>query len=90
MSGEEFVLRLKLPNKVPAASKDNAEGLYFGKKSECAAIQKTTSTVKTEFVDGAFHYIQYRINEVLRQTGLSANIIRRLAAFDPSLCLKDQ
>ena len=89
MYGEKFLLRLKLSNKVAASSKAKAEGLHFGKKSDRATIQKTTSTVKAELVDGALHYIQYLINEVLRQTGLSTDIIKRLAAFDPFIKFKE-
>ena len=83
MAEDEFLLRLKLINKVTTSSKARAEGLHFGKKSERAAIQKTATTVKTGFVNDALHYIQYLINSVLCQTGLSSDIIKGLATFDP-------
>ena len=83
MAEDEFLLRLKLTNKETTSSKARAEGLHFGKKSERAAIQKTATTVKTGFVNGALHYIQYLINSVLCQTGLSSDIIKCLATFDP-------
>ena len=68
MAEDEFLLRLKLTNKVTTSSKARAEGLHFGKTSERAAIQKTATTVKTGFVNDALHYIQYLINSVLCQT----------------------
>ena len=82
MSGDEFVLRLELTNRVTTASKTRAEGLHFGKKSERAAIQKTATTVKTGIVNDALHYIQYLVNSVLRQAGLSSDFVKGLAAFD--------
>ena len=88
MAGDEFLLRLKLTNRVTTASKARADGLHFGKKSEQAAIQKTATTVKTGFIDDAFHCIQSLVNSVLRQTGFSSDIIKRLAAFDPFIMLK--
>ena len=44
--------------------------------------------MKTGFIDGALHFIQYLINSVLRQTGLSSDIIKGLAAFDPFIMFK--
>ena len=88
MSGDEILLQLKLTNRVTTASKTRAEGLHFGKKSERAAIQKTATTVKTGFINDALHYIQYLVNSVLRQTGLSSDIVKGLAAFDPYIMFK--
>ena len=81
MAGDEFLLRLKLTNRVTTSSEARAEMLHFGKKSEPTAIQKTATTVKTGFIDDALHYIQYLMNSVLRQTGLSSDIIT-LRHFD--------
>ena len=88
MAGGEFLLRLKLTNRVTTSSKTSAEGIHFGTKTERAAIQKTATTVKTKFIDEGLQFIQYLINSVLRQTGLSSNIIKGLAAFDPFIMFK--
>ena len=88
MTGDEFLLRLKLTNRVTTSSKARAEGLHFGRKSERAVIQKTATTVKAGFINDALRYIQYLINSVLRQTGLSSDIIKDLAAFDPFIMFK--
>ena len=88
MSEEDFLLRIKLTNKVVNASKARAEGLHFGKKSERAAIPKTAEKAKTDFVSDSLQFFQYLINEVLKQTGLSTDIIKRLAAFDPFIMFK--
>ena len=88
MAGDEFLLRLKLTNRVTTSRKTRAEGIHFGKKSERAAIQKTATTVKTKFIDEALQFIEYLINSVLRQTSLSSDIIKGLAAFDPFILFK--
>ena len=88
MAGDELLLRLKLTNRVTTSNKARAEGLHFDKKSEQTAIQKSATTVKTGFIDDALHYFQYLINSVLRQTGLSSDIIKGLAAFDPFIMFK--
>ena len=88
MSEEDFLLRINLTNKVAKASKARAEGLHFGKKSESADILKTAEKVKTDFVSDSLHFFQYLINEVLKQTGLSTDIIKRLAIFDLFIMFK--
>ena len=88
LAGEEYLIRFKLTNKVQAACKTKAEGLHFGKKSERAAIQATTETVKNDFIRDSQQYIQFLINGILQRTGLRTNLIKGLAAFDPSIMLK--
>ena len=88
LSGDEYLVRLKLASKVSAACKARAEGLHFGKKSERAAIQATAETVKADFVKDSQHYIQFVINEIHQRTGLSTNLVKGLAAFDPFIMLK--
>ena len=85
---EEYLVRLKLTNKVSSASKAKAEGMHFGKKSERPAILATTETVKSDFVKDSQQYVQYLINEVLRQTGLTTNIVKGMATFDPFILFK--
>ena len=82
------MVRLRLSHKVSAASRAKAEGMHFGKKSERPAILATTETVKSDFVKDSQQYIQYLINEVLRQTGLTTNIVKGMAAFDPFILFK--
>ena len=88
LSGDEYLVRLKLASKVSAACKARAEGLHFGKKSERAAIQATAETVKADFVKDSQHYIQFVINGIHQRTGLSTNLVKGLAAFDPFIMLK--
>ena len=88
LDGEEYLIRLRLSHKVSSASKAKAEGMHFGKKSERPAILVTTETVKSDFVKDSQQYIQYLINEVLRQTGLTTNIVKGMAAFDPLILFK--
>ena len=88
LSGDEYLVRLKLASKVSAACKARAEGLHLGKKSERAAIQATAETVKADFVKDSQHYIQFVINGIHQRTGLSTNLVKGLAAFDPFIMLK--
>ena len=88
LDGEEYLIRMRLSHKVSSASKAKAEGMHFGKKSERPAILVTTETVKSDFVKDSQQYIQYLINEVLRQTGLTTNIVKGMAAFDPLILFK--
>ena len=88
MSDEDTLLRIKLTNKAANASKARAEGLHFGKKSARAAILKTAEKTKADFVSDSLHYFQYLIDEVLKQSGLSTDIIKRLAAFDHFVMFK--
>ena len=94
MAGDDFLLRLKLTNRVTTSSKTRAvlgtakTRSIFGKKTERAAVQKTATTVKTKFIDEALQFIQCLINSVLPQTGLSSDIIKGLAAFDPFIMFK--
>ena len=88
LDGQEYLVRLRLSHKVSAASKAKAEGMHFGKKSERPAILATTETVKSDFIKDSQQYIQYLFNEFLRQTGLTTNIVKGMAAFDPFILFK--
>ena len=88
LAGEEYLVRLKLTNKVSSASKAKAEGMHFDKKSERPAILATTETVKADFIKDSQQYVQYLINEVLRQTALTTNIVKGMATFDPFFMFK--
>ena len=85
---EEFLTRLKMTNKVSKACKLKSEGVHSGKKVDKALVQKTASTIRSEFVHDGQTYIQYLIGEVLRQAGLSSNIVKGLAAFDPFIMFR--
>ena len=85
---DEYLVRLKLSNRVGTASKARAEGIHFGKKSERPAIQATAGRVKTAFVKDIQHYVQFLINEVLKRVGLTSNIAKGLADFDPFIMFK--
>ena len=88
MPVEEFLTRLQMTNQVTRACKLKAEGIHSGKKVERSLVQKTASTMKTEFVRDGQAYLQYLIGEVLRQAGLSSNIVKGLAAFDTFIVLR--
>ena len=62
--------------------------VHSGKRVERAILQKTTDTIKAEFVQDVLQYLQCLIGEVLRQAGLSSNIIKGLAAFDPYMMFR--
>ena len=88
LPGDEYLIRLKMTNKVSTACKARAEGIHFGQKTERAAILATAETVKADFVKDSQQYIQFLINGVLQRTGLSTNLVKGLAAFDPYIMLK--
>ena len=85
---EDFLVRHQMTNKVGIAARQKAEGVHSGKRVDRSVIQKTASTIKSEFTQDVLKYIQYLIGAVLKQTGLSSYIIKGLAAFDPNLLLK--
>ena len=78
LSGEEFLIRLNMSNKVATASKRKAGGVHSGKRIERAILQKTADTIKAEVVQDGLQYLQCLIGEVLHPTGLSSNIIKGL------------
>ena len=88
MAAGEFLVRLNMANKVASACKRKAEGVHSGKRSDRALVQKTAETIKAEFVQDAMAYLKHLLSEVLRQAGLSSNIIKGLAAFDPHIMVK--
>ena len=88
MPAEEFLTRLQMTNKVSKACKLKSEGVHSEKKIDKALVQKTASTIRSEFVHDGQTYIQYLIGEVLRQAGLSSNIVKGLAAFDPFIMFR--
>ena len=77
-----------MTTKVAAASTLKAAGLHFNKKSNKADIDKTADSAQSDFVASAKKYIEYLLGAVLRHTGLSSDIIKGLAAFDPYIMLK--
>ena len=88
MPVEEFLTRLQMTNKVTRACKLKAEGIHSGKKADKSLVQKSASTMKTEFVRDGQAYLQHLIGKVLRQAGPSSNIVKGLAAFDPFIMLR--
>ena len=62
--------------------------MHLNKKSEKAAIDKTAAVVTSSFVKEELQFIQYLINQVLSQAGLSSELIKGLAAFDPFVLFK--
>ena len=77
-----------MTNKVSTACKARAGGFHFSQKTERAAILATAETVKADFVKDSQQYIQFLINGILQRTGLSTNLVKGLAAFDPFIMLK--
>ena len=88
MEDDEFLIRLKTANKVTAASNLKAAGLHFNKKSSKAAIDITAEAARTDFITSAKRFIEYLLGVVLQHTGLRADIIKGLSAFDPQIMLK--
>ena len=88
MKNDEFLVRLKMTNKVTAASNLKATGLHFNKKSSKAVIDETADSVKSDFITSAKRYIEHLLRGVLQHTGLSSDIIKGLAAFDPYIMMK--
>ena len=62
--------------------------MHLNQKSEKAAIDKTAVEVTSSFVKEGLQFIQYLINQVLSQAGLSSELIKGLAAFDPFVLFK--
>ena len=88
MEVDEFLIRLEMANKVTAASNLKAAGLHFNKKSSKTAIDKTAEAAKTDFITSAKRFIEFLLGVVLQHTGLSSDIVKGLAAFDPYIILK--
>ena len=85
---EDFLVRFRLAAKIATASKQNAEVVHLNKKSEKVAIDKTAAEVTSSFVKEGLQFIQYLINQILSQTGMSSELIKGLAAFDPFVLFK--
>ena len=86
---EDFLIRLRLVNKVATASKQNAEVVHLNKKSEKAAIDKTAEEAISSFAEELLLFIQYLLKEVLNQTGLRSEIVKGLTLLTLLFCLKD-
>ena len=84
---EDFLVRHRLTNRIATASKQSAEVVGLNKKSEKAAIEKTAETTSS-YVKEALQFTQYLIKQVLSQAGLSSEVIKGLAAFDPFVLFK--
>ena len=88
MDADEFLIRLKMVKTVTAASNLKAAGIHLNEKSSKAVINKTAEPAKTDFITDAMKHIVYLLGEVLRHTGLSSDVIKRLAIFDPYIMFK--
>ena len=88
MSEEDFLIPHRLTNRIATASKQSAEVTHLNKKSEKAAIEKTAAETTSSFVKEALQFIQYLVKQVLSQAGLSSEVIKGLAAFDPFVLFK--
>ena len=88
ISEEDFLIRHQLTNRIATASKQCADVVHLNKKSEKAAIDKTAAETTSSFVKEGLHFIQYLIKQVLNQAGLSSEVIKGLAAFDPFILFK--
>ena len=85
---KDFLVRFRLAAKIATASKQSAEVVHPNKKSKKAAIDETAAEVTSSFVKEGLQFIQYLINQVLSQAGLSSELIKGLAAFDPFVLFK--
>ena len=80
---KDFLVRLKLTNKVAAASKIKAEGMLVGKKSDKANIKKKILGVRTDFVTDGLNFISNLLDGILHQSVLNSDLTKGLAVFDP-------
>ena len=80
MEADEFRIRQKLTSRVNTASKQEAEGIHSVTDATKSTIQKSTDTVKTDFVTSALHYIGYLLDRTLRQPCLNSDFVKGLAA----------
>ena len=85
---EGFLTRFRLTTKIASASKQSAEMIHLNKKSEKVAIDKAAAETTSSFVKEGLQFIQYLVREVLSQAGLSSEVVKGLAAFDPFLLFK--
>ena len=85
---ESFLTGFRLTTKIAAASKQSAEMVHLNKKSEKVAKDKTAVEATSSFVKEGLQFIQYLVREVLSQAGLSSEIVKGLAAFDPFVLFK--
>ena len=85
---EDFLVLFRLAAKIATANKQSAEVVHLNKKSEKAVIDKTAAEATSGFVKEGLQFIQYLINQVLSQAGLSSEVIKGLAAFDPFVLFK--
>ena len=88
MPRDDFLLRLKLHNRVSAASKLKAEGLHSGKRSDKATIQKSAEKIKEDFAQSGLSFVSYLLGEILSLSGLKSEIVKGLAAFDPFILFR--
>ena len=85
---ETFLHRLKLSARVTAACKLKAERAHFGKQTDKAVIAKTADDLKEDFAVKAKNYIRFFLGEFLKQSGISSDIVKGLACFDPYVLFK--
>ena len=85
---EDFLVRFRITTEIAAASKQSAEMIHLNKKSEKVAIDKTAAEATSSFVKEGLQFIQYLVRQVLSQAGLSSEVIKGLAAFDPFVLFK--
>ena len=85
---EDFLVRFRLASKLATASKQSAEIVHLNKKSKKTAIDKTAAEATSSFVKEGLQFIQYLISQVLSQAGLSSEMVKGLAAFDPFVLFK--
>ena len=86
---DEYLIRLKLSSRVGTASKTRAEGIRFEKSPNVHTYKPLqTENVKTAFIKVSQPYLQFLINEVLKRTWLTSNIVKGLAAFESFIMFK--
>ena len=64
------------------------EIVHLNKKSDKTAIDKTAAEATSSFVKEGLQFIQYLISQVLSQAGLSSEMVKGLAAFNPFVLFK--
>ena len=71
-----------------SAIQQRAEGILSGTGVGQVTMQKAADTVTSDFLTDTLHYLSYLLDETLRQYGLSLDIVKGLAAFDPFILFK--
>ena len=90
MEGKILLMRRELTSKVATASKIKAEGLFIGKKSDKATLQKMINTIETDFITDGLNLISYLLDGICPKSDVNSDLVGGLAALTRSSCSSGQ